>query len=206
MAATKKNTHNPAFNLEKEAVQEEIESGLQAGVDMLAGKLQRSERVDNFHNTKYLLKQYRRVAYAVKISEAELNLRMEMEHGTKISTLEINAELAGIDLSGTKLESHARSVIRSQKMLEIIKATLEAVRGDPERGELLYHVLHQTYFTEKKPRNRDQIILELDRLGFPMSVASYHNYLKAAIKAIDRILWGYTARDCIELVKQFLPE
>ena len=34
----------------------------------------------------------------------------------------------------------------------------------------------------------------------------YHNHLKAAIKAIDRILWGYTARDCIELIKQFLPE
>jgi len=206
MATLKKSTHNPAFNLEKEAVQEEIESGLQSGVDILAGKVRKDDRVDNYHNTKYLLKQYRRVAYAVKISEAELNIRMEMEHGTKLSTLEMNAELAGIDLSGTKLESHTRSVIRSKKMLEIIKTTLEAVRGDPERGELLYYVLYQTYFTEKKPRNREQIILELDRLGFPMSVPSYHNYLKAAIKAIDRILWGYTARDCIELIKQFLPE
>ena len=25
------------------------------------------------------------------------------------------------------------------------------------------------------------------------------------IKAIDRILWGYTARDCMEIIKQFLP-
>ena len=40
----------------------------------------------------------------------------------------------------------------------------------------------------------------------------YHNtrhllkqYLNMAIRAIDRILWGYTARDCMEIIKQFLP-
>jgi len=43
-------------------------------------------------------------------------------------------------------------------------------------------------------------------MGFLMSQASYYNYLNAAIKAIDSILWGYTARDCIGIIKQFLPE
>jgi len=37
----------------------------------------------------------------------------------RLSTLEVNADLAGVDLTGTKLESHARSVIRSKNMLEI---------------------------------------------------------------------------------------
>ena len=37
-----------------------------------------------------------------------------MEHGTRLSTLEVNAELAGIDLSNTKLENHTKSVIRSK--------------------------------------------------------------------------------------------
>ena len=59
---------------------------------------------DRLHNTKFLLKQYRRIAYSVQVSENELNLRMEMEHGTKLSTFEANAELAGVDLTGTKLE------------------------------------------------------------------------------------------------------
>ena len=49
-------------------------------------------------------------------------------------------------------------------------------------------------------------ISTLDTRGFPMSIASYHNYLNAAIRALDRILWGYTARDCIDIIKQFLPE
>ena len=31
------------------------------------------------------------------------------------------------------------------------------------------------------------------------------SYLNMAIQAIDRILWGYTARDCMEIIKEFLP-
>lgn len=201
-----KKTARPAFELEKEAVREEIQSGLHIGVEKLSKSGDKPAKPDHFHNTKYLLKQYRRVAYAIELSETEMNLRMEMEHGARLSTLEVNAELAGIDLSSTKLEGYARSVIRSKNMLEIINTALEAVREDPDRGELLYLVLYHTYFTKQKPKNRDQILRELEMKGFPMSVSSYHNYLNAAVKAIDRILWGYTARDCIELIKQFLPD
>ena len=201
-----KNPSRPAFELEKEAVREEIQSGLQIGVEKLGKNVDKKEKSDHFHNTKYLLKQYRRVAYAIELSETEMNLRMEMEHGARLSTMEINAELAGIDLSSTKLEGYARSVIRSKNMLEIINTALAGVKLDPDRGELHYQVLYQTYFTKQKPRNREQIIQELDRAGFPMSPASYHNYLNAAINAFDRILWGYTARDCINIIKEFLPD
>ena len=71
-----------------------------------------------------MLKQYRKVAYAIQISESDMNVRMEMEHGTRLSTLEVNAELAGVDLSGSKLEGYARTVIRSKNMLQIIKNAL----------------------------------------------------------------------------------
>lgn len=196
----------PAYALEKELVRDEIEQGLQAGVDTLAGKLPKRERPDNIHNTKYLLKQYRRVVYSIQLSEAELNARMEMEHGMSLSALEVNAELAGIDLSGTRLEAYAHSVIRSKNMLQIIDNALAGLRRDPDRGEYLYQILYVTYFSPQKPKNRDAILLELDRLGYPMSSSTYHDHLNAAIKAIDRILWGYTARDCINIIKQFLPE
>ena len=139
------------------------------------------------------------------ISEADMNVRMEMEHGTRLSTLEVNAELAGVDLSGSKLEGYARTVIRSKNMLQIIDNALNTVRMDPNRGELMYQVLYLTYFSKKKPANREVILAELDRQGFPMSMVTYHSYLNMAIRAIDRILWGYTARDCMEIIKQFLP-
>ena len=201
-----KRTLRPALAIEKEVKRDEISTGLNVGVEKLEGKTTVRQPIDNTHNTKYLLKQYRRVAYAVEISESELNLRMEMEHGTRLSTLEVNAELAGVDLSNTKLEAYAQSVIRSKSMLEIIKTALDSVRKDPDRGELMYQILYETYFTPSKPRRREDIIDKLDSMGFPMSIASYHNYQNAAIHAIDRILWGYTARDCIEIIKQFLPD
>jgi len=196
----------PAFEMEKEAIRDEIQAGIKTGVDKLAGKDAKPTREESFHNTKYLLKQYRRIAYAVRMSETELNLRMEMAHGMSLSAFEINAELAGVDLSNTKLEGYAQSVIRSQNMLNIIDSALNGVKDDPDHGDLYYNVLYHTYFTPRKLKNCNAIVMELEKMGFLMSQASYYNYLNAAIKAIDSILWGYTARDCIGIIKQFLPE
>lgn len=114
----------PAFEIEKEALKTEIETGIQAGVDHLEAKTAKRKDADKYHNTRHLLKQYRKVAYAIQISEADMNVRMEMEHGTRLSTLEVNAELAGVDLSGSKLEGYARTVIRSKNMLQIIDNAL----------------------------------------------------------------------------------
>ena len=96
----------PVFALEKEALKAEIETGLQVGVDHLEDKPMKRKPVEKYHNTRHLLKQYRKVAYAIQISESDMNVRMEMEHGTRLSTLEVNAELAGVDLSGSKLEGY----------------------------------------------------------------------------------------------------
>ena len=126
----------PAFEIEKEALKTEIETGIQAGVDHLEAKTTKRKDADKYHNTRHLLKQYRKVAYAIQISEADMNVRMEMEHGTRLSTLEVNAELAGVDLSGSKLEGYARTVIRSKNMLQIIDNALNTVRMDPDHGEL----------------------------------------------------------------------
>ena len=138
----------PAFEIEKEALKTEIETGIQAGVDHLEAKTAKRKDADKYHNTRHLLKQYRKVAYAIQISEADMNVRMEMEHGTRLSTLEVNAELAGVDLSGSKLEGYARTVIRSKNMLQIIDNALNTVRMDPDHGELCL------LYTSPSPRDR----------------------------------------------------
>lgn len=183
----------------------DVEECVQIGVEKLAGSKQ-PQHEDHFHNTKMLLRQYRRVAYAIQMSESELNLRMELEHGVHLSTFKINAELAGIDLSNTKVESYTRSIVRSKTMLEIISHALESVRLDPDCGEKMYHVLYETYFTPLKPKNRDEILRALEKHDIPMSSTTYHVWLRTSIVALDRILWGYTARDCAEIVHDFLPD
>ena len=161
---------------------------------------------DRFHDTKKLLNQYRRIQYAVETSVEEINARMEIDHGTQIFVDQINAELAGIDLTGTKLEKYAQCVIRSKNMLCVLNSAMERLKRYPNRGELYYHVLYQTYFTKVKPRNRDCVILELEKLGYPMSASSYYNYLSAAIRSLDSILWGYTARESMDIIDQLIPD
>ena len=99
MKKMKQGDARPAYGLEKEAVREEIQTGLQTGVEILAGNVEKGKETDHFHNTKYLLKQYRRVEYSIRISEADLNLRMEMQHGMRLSTLKVNSELAGMEVN-----------------------------------------------------------------------------------------------------------
>ena len=99
MEKMKQGDARPAYGLEKEAVREEIQTGLQTGVEILAGNVEKGKETDHFHNTKYLLKQYRRVEYSIRISEADLNLRMEMQHGMRLSTLKVNSELAGMEVN-----------------------------------------------------------------------------------------------------------
>lgn len=194
----------PGSRMENEIQKAGIETELDLGITTLKGGTADTE--DTFHNTKMLLKQYRRVEYAVKVSEEELGLRSEADIGIHLSALEINAELAGIDLSGTRLEGYTRSVVRSRRILEVIQNALEHVREDPDRGEELYQVLHQTYFTPRKPQSRDEILRALSTAGFAMSRSKYHIMLNEAIKAIDRILWGYTTRECMEFVRNLQPD
>ena len=90
-------------------------------------------------------------------------------------------------------------------MLQIIDNALNTVRMDPDHGELMYQVLYLTYFSKKKPPTREVILAEIDRQGFPISMVTYPSYLNMAIRAIDRILWGYPARARTEIIKQSSP-
>ena len=53
----------PAFEIEKEALKTEIETSIQAGVDHLEAKTAKRKDADKYHNTRHLLKQYRKVAW-----------------------------------------------------------------------------------------------------------------------------------------------
>ena len=55
MSENKKLDGRPAYALEKEIVRDEIDECIRTGLGILAGRDQK--QIDNFHNTKYLLKQ-----------------------------------------------------------------------------------------------------------------------------------------------------
>ena len=100
----------PVFALEKEALKTEIETGLQVGVDHLEDKPMKRKPVEKYHNTRYLLKQYRKVAYAIQISESDMNVRMEMEHEPGFPHWRSMQSLLGLIYPAQSLkDTHARS-------------------------------------------------------------------------------------------------
>lgn len=52
----------PVYELERGAAQAEVENGLAKGMEHLRGEEPRKAE-DHLHNTRYLLRQYRRIAY-----------------------------------------------------------------------------------------------------------------------------------------------
>jgi hypothetical protein len=70
----------------------------------------------------------------------------------------------------------------------------------------MYQVLYLTYFSPRKHKNGQSIVEALEEMGFRIALSTYYSQLDAAVKAIDRILWGYTARDCMEILDRFLPQ
>ena len=55
----------PAFALEKEALKTEIEAGIQTGVEQMESGQKGKKPVEKYHNTRHLLRQYRKVAVRV---------------------------------------------------------------------------------------------------------------------------------------------
>ena len=170
------------------------------------GEVTGKDNSRGLHNTKLLLKNFRQVVYAVHISEEDLNMRMDDEYGIKSFTLTSNAELAGMDLSGTKMETYTKNLVRSRKMLAIILNALDVLRKDPYDGERLYQILYFSYISEPKPRNRDCLLNCLDEAGYPMTHTTYYRNLNHAIDILDSILWGYTTQDCMHIIESFVGE
>lgn len=161
---------------------------------------------DRLHDTKYLLRQYRSVEYSVRLSTIDLEARSKSEYGVALSTLETNAELAGMDLSNTKIESYTRSVVRSIKMMNIINGALQAIKDDPIHGECMYYTVYFTFISKKRYPNREAILKEMDELGYQMSVSTYHYYLKMGIRELDRVLWGYASAESKRILDSFVRE
>ena len=162
-----------------------------------------AEKESLYHNTRFLLRKYRTVSYAIRAAEIDLAARTMDQYGTPLTTFKVNAELAGIDLTGTKAEGYARSLMRSKEMLAVLQTAAEYVKEYPKKGEIFYRILYLTYF-DPRERNREEILRELAREGQGMSMKTYGKYLRQAILVLDGVLWGYDTADCRDIVEEVL--
>lgn len=159
-----------------------------------------------YHNTKLLLKKYRDIIWSLEVSVQCLKNEFEDEYGTTIDEFLDTAYQAGMDLAGTELEYHSKSIVRSNKMISLINRSVEIMRNKHKYGEVYYWILYFTYLSPHQLKNNDEIIEALKPHLGKISRRTYFLRSKEAIDVLSSILWAYTSKNTINILNELLPE
>ena len=159
-----------------------------------------------FHDTWKLLKNYRDAVWNLELAVQQVKNTFEIEYGNSIDEFLDSIYLAGADIGGSKLENYARSIERSNKMLSLLNSAVEILRSKHKHGEQYYWILYYTYLSPLQLQNTDEIIENLMPHITNISKRTYYRKRPQAVQALSSILWGYTSKDCLEMLNKFFPE
>ncbi len=109
---------------------------------------------------------------------------------------------AGADLHGTRIESFARSLERSRRMMQLLDTAIQLMRRRHKKGELYYWVLYYTYLSPQAYDSYHEILHALEAHFPPMSRRTYYTHREDAIQTLSSVLWGYTSRECAEVLEK----
>lgn len=166
----------------------------------------RPEENPIYHNTYKLLKNYRDARWSLEVAVQQLRGEFQLEYGEDIQEFLESMYVAGADLAGTEIESRARSIERTRKMLQLIDSSVELLRTKHKMGEIYYWVLYYAFLSPQQLEDVESILEKLQPHMHNISRRTYYLRRDAAIEALGSILWGYTSRDCIEVLEKFFPE
>ena len=159
-----------------------------------------------YHDTWRLLKKYRDVVWSLELSVQQVRNKFQIEFGKTVEDFLESIYLAGADLSGTDIEDHARCIQRSAQMIKLVDSAMELLRTRHKDGEAYYWLLYYTYMTPQQPHNAYETIDKLRPHIRDISYATYFRRRQDAIDALSSILWGYTAKDSLDLLEKFYPD
>lgn len=158
-----------------------------------------------FHDTWKLLKNYRDAVWNLELAVQQVKNTFEIEYGSSIEEFLDSIYLAGADIGGTQLENYAKSIERSNKMLNLLTSAIEIMRSKHKYGEQYYWILYYSYLSPQQLQNTDEIIESLTPHITNISKRTYYRKRPEAVQALSSILWGYTSKDCLEMLNKLLP-
>ena len=91
-------------------------------------------------------------------------------------------------------------------MLTLLNSAVDILRSKHKHGE---QVLLDTLLQLPVPQqlqNTDEIIENLRPHIANISTRTYYRKRPEAVQALSSILWGYTSKDCLEMLDKFFPE
>ena len=132
--------------------------------------------------------------------------RFQIEYGSTVDEFLESIYCAGADIGGSEIEQHAKSIERSRNMLKLLDSSVELLREKHKYGEEYYWLLYYTFLSPHKLLNVDEIIEKLEPHIRDISIRTYYRRRRQAIEALSSVLWGYTAKDSLDVLEHFFPE
>lgn len=174
----------------------------------MAGKRTKTTVAEDsrYHDTWRLLKKYRDVVWSMELSVQQVKKEFEIEFGSTIDDFLESVYLAGADLSGTKIENHARCIERSNQMLKLLNNAVDILRTRHKNGETYYWLLYYTFLSPQQLDNVTEIIEQLQPHIRDIGRTTYYRKREQAVTALSSILWGYSSKDCMALLADFFPD
>ena len=115
---------------------------------MTANKVNRQPSEDpRYHDTWKLLSRYRDVVWSMELSVDQMRREFQIEYDNSIEDFLDSIYMAGADLSGSQLERHARTIVRSNEMLKLVRHFVELLRTKHKNGEKYYWVLYYSFLS-----------------------------------------------------------
>ena len=159
-----------------------------------------------YHDTWMLLKKYRDVVWSLELSVQQVRKRFAVEYGSSIDDFLESVYLAGADLSGSGIERHAQCIEKSSQMIKLLDNAIELMRTKHKHGESYYGLLYYSFLCPQQFQNVEEIIEQLRPHIRDISYRTYYRKRREAIDALSSILWGYTSKDCMEVLEHFIPD
>ena len=159
-----------------------------------------------YHDTLMLLKKYRDVVWSLELSVRQVCNRFQIEYGSTVDEFLESIYCAGADIGGSQIEQHAKTIEPSRNMLKLLDSSIELLREKHKYGEEYYWLLYYSFLSPHKLLNVEEIIEQLIPHIRDISMRTYYRRRREAIEALSSVLWGYTAKDSLDVLEQFFPE
>lgn len=159
-----------------------------------------------FHDTYKFLRRYRDATYSLKVVVHQMEKQFRMKYGTSVDEFLDSIYAAGANLSGDDIEERAKSIERSNRMLKMLDSSVDLLRINHKHGEQYYWILYYTFLSPQELKGTNEIIESLKPHISNISYRTYYRKRHAAIEALSTILWGFTAKETIEILNEFFPK
>ncbi len=153
-----------------------------------------------YHDTWMLLQKYRDVVWSLELSVQKVRTKFRMELGSSIEDFLDSIYVAGVDFKENGIQEHTQNIEQSYQMLKLLNAAIQLLRTKHKFGEAYYWILYYCYLSPQQYQNADEIVELLRPHIRDISYRTYYRRRKEAIAALSSVLWGYTSRDCLNIL------